>query len=153
MRVMFNKLMIAASLAFCFSIGVAAQSVSGSLPAATRGKAVRAAVVLNIPSGLHVNSSRPGSEYAIATSIRPSASRLKIGAVSYPRGRNRRFPFADAPVNVYQGRVVFPFTVTVPANYRGRSISVNVAVRYQACTDEVCYAPKTQNITLTARVK
>ena len=31
-------------------------------------------------------------------------------------------------------------------------VSVRVAVKYQACTDEVCYPPKTKEVTLTARV-
>jgi len=43
--------------------------------------------------------------------------------------------------------------VTVPRNYRGKTVSVRAVVRYQACTDEVCYSPKTQTINLTAQVK
>jgi hypothetical protein len=56
-------------------------------------------------------------------------------------------------INVYEGRVNFPFTVTVPENFKGNTVRVNVAVRYQACTEEVCYPPKTKNVTLTARVR
>jgi DsbC/DsbD-like thiol-disulfide interchange protein len=132
-----------------------AQSVSGSIGNGTvsKGKAARAVVVLDIPAGLHTNSNRPGSEYAIATTVRPSASGVTIGRVSYPPGRNKRFAFSDRPLNIYSGKVRFPFTVTVPANYRGSTVAVNVAVRYQACTDEVCYPPKTQNITLRANVR
>ena len=56
-------------------------------------------------------------------------------------------------INIYEGRVTIPFTVRVPANFRGNTVTVRAAVRYQACTDEVCYPPRTQNITLTARVR
>lgn len=129
-------------------------SVSGSIAngTVTRGTAARATVTLNIPGGLHTNSSRPGGEYAIPTTVRASSKDAKIGAVSYPRGTNRKFEFSEKPLNVYEGRVRFGFNVTVPATFRGRTIKVNVSVRYQACTNEVCYAPKTKQITLTATV-
>ena len=61
-------------------------------------------------------------------------------------------PLGAYMANVYEGRTTFPFTVTVPASFRGNTIRVTVAVRYQACTDEVCYPPRTKNLVLTARV-
>ena len=133
---------------------VSAQSVSGSIAggAVTRGKAARATVVLSIPGGLHVNSNRPNSEYAVATVVRASAPGVKIGPVSYPRGKNRKFSFSENTINVYEGRTSFGFNITVPTTFRGNRVSVRVAVKYQACTDEVCYPPKTKEVTLTARV-
>jgi hypothetical protein len=131
-----------------------AQSVSGSLGTVTKGKAGRATVTLSLPGGLHANSHNPNSEYAIATVVRASSTRgVKIGAVSYPRGHNRKFQFSETPINVYEGRVPFTFTVTVPKNFAGTSVRVNVSVRYQACTEEVCYSPKTKSISLTAAVR
>ncbi len=134
--------------------GVNAQTVSGSIGNGTvkRGKAVRATVVLDIPGGLHANSNRPGSEYAIPTTVRASAKGVRIGAVTYPRGRNRKFGFSEDSINVYEGRAAFGFTVTVPANYKGSTVRINTTVRYQTCNDEVCYPPKSKQVTLTARV-
>ena len=133
---------------------VNAQSVSGSFPGGTvtRGKAARATVVLSIPGGLHVNSNRPNSEYAVATVVRASSPGLKIGPVSYPRGKNRKFSFSENTINVYEGRTSFGFNVTVPPTFRGNRISVRVSVKYQACTDEVCYPPKTKTATISASV-
>ncbi len=132
-----------------------AQSVSGSIAngTVTRGTAARATVVLSIPGGLHVNSSRPGSEYAIPTSVRASAKGVRVGAVVYPRGKNRKFEFSEGTINVYEGRTAFNFPVTVPAGHRGPTVNVNVTVRYQACTNEVCYPPTSKQIKLTARVR
>jgi thiol:disulfide interchange protein len=143
--------LMAAAAAFS---NTSAQSVSGSIAggAVTRGKAARATVVLSIPGGLHVNSNRPNSEYAVATVVRASAPGVKIGPVSYPRGRNRKFSFSENTINVYEGRTSFGFNITVPTTFRGNRVSVRVAVKYQACTDEVCYPPKTKEVTLTARV-
>ncbi len=143
--------LMAAAAAFS---NISAQSVSGSIAggAVTRGKAARATVVLSIPGGLHVNSNRPNSEYAVATVVRASAPGVKIGPVSYPRGKNRKFSFSENTINVYEGRTSFGFNITVPTTFRGNRVSVRVAVKYQACTDEVCYPPKTKEVTLTARV-
>ncbi len=144
-------------IAICFfAVGSAgAQTVTGSLGSGTigRGDSSRGRVVLSIPGGLHVNSSRPASEYAIPTVVTVRGPRgVRISGVTYPRGKNRKFQFSENLINVYEGRTSFPFTVTVPANFRGNTIRINVAVRYQACTDEVCYPPKTKNLVLTARV-
>ncbi len=149
-----------AFLALVFIIGgvvtsANAQTITASIPGGivTKGKAARATVLLNIPGGLHVNSNRPDSEYAIATTVRASASGARVGPVSYPRGKNRKFQFSESSINVYEGRVLITFPVTVPANYRGGSVKVDVAVRYQACTEEVCYPPRTKTVSINARVR
>ena len=137
------------------SLSASGQSVSGSIAngTVTRGKAARATVYLSLPGGLHANSSRPGSEYAIPTTVRPSARGIRLSAVNYPRGKNRKFSFSNDTINVYEGRTAFTFTVTVPATYKGNTITVRVPVKYQACTDEVCYPPTTKSVNLTARVQ
>jgi DsbC/DsbD-like thiol-disulfide interchange protein len=147
-------LVFAAAIVIAAGLTVNAQSVTGSIAngTVTRGKAARATVYLSLPGGLHANSSRPGSEYAVPTTVRPSARGIRLGAVNYPRGKNRKFSFSNDTINVYEGRTAFTFTVTVPANYKGNTISVRVPVKYQACTDEVCYPPTTKTVNLTARV-
>lgn len=145
------------SLAFIFLIGGIAHAqtvpVSGNLGTVKRGGTTRGSIVLNIPGNLHVNSNRPNSEYAIPTSVRLSATGGKVSGAIYPRGRNKKFGFSEDTLNVYEGRTTISFNVTVPKNYRGNTVNVRAVVRYQACTDEVCYAPKNQTINLTARVK
>lgn len=137
------------------AIVASAQTVSGSIAngSVARGGSARGSIVLNIPGGLHVNSNRPNSEFAIPTTVTLTATGGSVSGVTYPRGKNRKFQFSSDTINVYEGRVVFPFTVRVPAGYRGRTVTVRAAVRYQACTDEVCYPPRTRNLTITARVK
>jgi DsbC/DsbD-like thiol-disulfide interchange protein len=129
-----------------------AQTISGTLPAVKRGGTTKGTIVMSIPGGLHVNSYRPNSEYAIPTIVRITGAGLKFGAVNYPRGKNRKFGFSEDSINVYEGRTTFTFNVTVPANFKGNTIKIRAVVRYQACTDEVCYPPKSKEITLTARV-
>jgi len=138
-----------------FAAAVCAQSISGSVSGGTvsRGGSARGVITMSIPGGLHVNSNRPSSEYSIPTTVSVTGRGVKVGRVSYPRGANRKFGFSETPINVYQGTVRFPFTVSVPANYRGRTVTLRAVVRYQACTNEVCYPPKNKEITFTARVR
>jgi len=143
------------SFAFAFAAEANAQSVSlsGSIQKFVRGGTTKGTVTMSIPGNLHVNSNRPGSEYAIPTTLRVTGAGVKFGAVTYPRGRNRKFEFSDNSLNVYEGRVTFTFNVIVPQNYKGNTIRVRVTVRYQACTNEVCYPPTSKTINLTAQVK
>lgn len=154
-----KKSLFSAILALAFIIlagGFAetnAQTINGSIGTVKRGGSVRGTIVMDIPGGLHVNSNRPGSEFAIPTTVKVSAAGAKVGGVSYPRGKNRKFGFSNDALNVYEGRAVFTFNLTVPENFKGNVIKVRAVVRSQACTDEVCYAPKNKEITLSANVR
>ena len=130
------------------------QTVKGSMASGTvkRGTSASGTITLEIPEGRHVNSNRPSSEYLIATVVMLSAKGLKIGAVKYPKGEDRTFKFTTRTLNVYEGTVSFPFKITVPRSYKGKTISITAKVEFQACTDEVCYPPDSETITLTAAV-
>lgn len=152
------KLKLFGSLFAFFVLGVvsaAAQSVSGSIAGGqiARGGSAKGSIVLSIPGGLHVNSNRPASEYSIPTTVRLSGAGLRLSGPTFPRGVNRKFQFSENTINVYEGTVRFPFTVRVPAGFKGDTVRVRAVIRYQACTDEVCYPPRTKEITLTARVR
>jgi hypothetical protein len=131
-----------------------AQTVSGAIArgVARRGATTQGTVVLDIPKELHVNSFRPRSEYAIPTTVRVSGNGVNVGAVTYPPGENRKFQFSEEPINVYEGTVFFWFAVTVPQNYKGKTIEVKAVVHFQACTTEVCYPPRNKEVTINARV-
>ncbi len=107
-KYLLNAILIAA---FGFFDGiffdVNAQTVSGSIGngAVLRGGSAKGSIILNIPGGLHVNSSRPNSEYAIPTTVRLIGTGVQAVGISFPRGKNRRFQFSDESINVYEGRV------------------------------------------------
>src|SRR5580765_24848 len=142
----FSLAILSIGIFLCAGASVNSQTIAGSIGNGTvaRGASAKGSVVLSIPGGLHVNSSRPNSQYAIATNVRVSGQGVKTSAIRYPSGRNRKFSFSENEINVYESRTVFPFSVTVPANYSGDSIKVRAVVKYQACTEEVCYPPKTK---------
>jgi DsbC/DsbD-like thiol-disulfide interchange protein len=151
-----KKLLIATIvLLAAAAVQVSAQTVSGSISKGrvSKGRTAKGTVVLRIPKGLHVNSYRPDNKNLIPTKVTVTGSGVSAYGVTYPPGKKRKFSFSDKPLTVYEGKVYFGFKVKVPGKYRKRTIRVKAAVRYQACTDEVCYAPKTKTVWITARVR
>src|SRR5690242_1611412 len=78
-----------------------------SVDPAQQGSTFQAAVVLDIPGDLHVNSNRPGQKFLIPTTVKVSAPQgFRVTPVTYPRAATRRFRFSDQPLSVYEGRAV-----------------------------------------------
>ncbi|HEX8292577.1 MAG TPA: protein-disulfide reductase DsbD N-terminal domain-containing protein [Pyrinomonadaceae bacterium] len=123
-----------------------------SVDRAQQGSSFQAAVVMDIPGGLHVNANRPLGKYSVPTVVKVDAPRgFRVTPVTYPRGSVRTFSFggSDATrIAVYEGRAIFRFNVSVPANQPFGVENVRVSVRFQSCTDEVCYPPATRNLDL-----
>ncbi len=89
-----------------------------SMDRAQRGRMLQAAVVMDIPSGYHVNSNRPTGKYLIPTSVKVNGPiGVRVGAIIYPRAIMRSFSFTDQKLSVFEGRAVMRFNVSVPANF------------------------------------
>jgi DsbC/DsbD-like thiol-disulfide interchange protein len=126
-------------------------SINGFFAAdkAQRGRTVQAAVVVDIPSGYHVNGNKPLGKYAIPTVLRIEApGGVKISPIMYPRASVRSFSFSQEQLAVYEGRVVMRFNVTIPANFDQGVTELRARLRYQSCTEDICYQPETRDITM-----
>ena len=98
-------------------------------------------VTLRIREGYHINANAPLQQF-----LTPTELLLRDGpglelTVAYPQGRNRRFMFADEMLTVYED------TVELEANIRAtgpipRDVEPKLVVRYQACTEQACMAPR-----------
>jgi DsbC/DsbD-like thiol-disulfide interchange protein len=120
---------------------------------AQRGRTLQAAVVLDIPSGFHINSNRPLAKFLIPTALKVEApGGIRVGPVSYPRAVVRSFSFSPDKLSVYEGRAVLRFNVTVPDNFSTGVTELRVRVKYQSCNDEACFPPTTRTITMPIAV-
>jgi thiol:disulfide interchange protein DsbD len=131
-------------------------NVSGSLAPdkIKKGRVVRGAVTIDIPSGLHVQSNRPLDKYLIATKLDlETPSGMKAGPVAYPRALMRNLKFSKSAVAVFEGRAVLRFNVTVPANYNGSSGEIKGKLRFQACNDDSCFPPQTREVKMWLNVE
>lgn len=131
-------------------------NVSGSIAPekVKKGRTVRASVVMDIPSGLHVQSSKPLDKFLVATKLDvETPSGMRVGPISYPRAIMRKLKFSKGNVAVYEGRAVIRFPVTVPANYGGSSGEIKGKLRFQACNDESCFPPVTREVKMWLNVE
>jgi hypothetical protein len=116
---------------------------------AQRGRTVQAAIVMEIPRDFHVNANKPLGKYAVPTTVRVEApGGIKVSPVTFPRSTVRSFSFSQEKLAVYENRVVMRFSVTIPANYEPGVVELRARVKYQSCTNEVCFPPVTRDVTM-----
>lgn len=115
---------------------------------AQKGRIVRAAVVLEVPDGYHINANKPLGKYAIPTTLKIEApDGVTVGPIVFPRAVVRKLKATNnESLAVYEGRAIMRFNVTVPANYGDGWLNLRAKVRYQSCNDDVCFPPKSQEI-------
>ncbi|HSE15920.1 MAG TPA: protein-disulfide reductase DsbD domain-containing protein [Pyrinomonadaceae bacterium] len=131
-------------------------NVSGSVAPdkIKKGRIVRATVVMDIPNGLHVQSSKPLDKFLVPTKLDvETPSGMQVGPISYPRPLMRKLKFSKGAVAVYEGRALIRFNVTVPANYSGGSGEIKGKLRFQACNDESCFPPVTREVKMWLNVE
>ena len=131
-------------------------NVSGSLAPdkVKKGRIARASVVMEIPSGLHVQSSKPLDKFLVATKLDvETPSGMKVGPISYPRALMRKLKFSKGMVAVYEGKAVIRFNVTVPPGYSGGSGDIKGKLRFQACNDDACFPPVTREVKMWLNVE
>jgi hypothetical protein len=120
---------------------------------AQRGRSIQAAVVMEIPRDFHVNGNKPLGKYAVPTTLKVEASGgIRVGPVQYPRATVRSFSFSQERLAVYEGRVVMRFNINIPAGFDQGVTELRVRLRYQSCTDEVCFPPQNRDITMPIAV-
>jgi len=131
-------------------------NVSGSVAPdkVKKGRVVRATVVMDIPSGLHVQSNKPLDKFLVATKLDvETPSGMNVGPITYPRALMRKLKFSKNTVAVYEGKSMIRFNVTVPANYSGGSGEIKGKLRFQACNDESCFPPITREVKMWLNVE
>lgn len=115
---------------------------------------VESAVIirLEMAPGLHVYG-EPLPEGFIPTTVQVQAEGARIGPPRYPKTKSLAFPALGVTLPVWEGvgEIRVPITLGRVEKNAG-PLPVAVEVRYQACSDRLCYPPKTARLTLNAPV-
>jgi hypothetical protein len=130
--------------------------VTGSLSPnkIARGRTVQGTIVMDVPSGYHVNSNRPLEKFLIATQLTIEAPNgVRVGPVVYPRALLRSLKFSKSKVSVFEGRTTMRFSATVPRNFSGNSAELKARLRFQSCNDDTCFPPQTREVKLWLNVE
>lgn len=139
-----------------FSFQVKSQTifVTGSIKkeSVKLGKIGTGTITLSIPHELHINSNNPTTEFMIPTKVELKSDEVQIEKTIYPKGKNRKFDFSETPINIYDGEVKIEFSFSVPKKLKTKNIKINAVIKYQACTEEVCYQPQKEEFILETQI-
>jgi len=119
-----------------------------------RGSAVQAKIPLSVESGFHVNSNKPAEEYLIPLKLTwTSTGALEGGQVEYPKPSLEKYEFADKPLSVLTGDFNLVASFKVAANAPAGPGAASGKLRYQACNNRACFAPKTVDVTVLYQIQ
>ena len=99
-------------------------------------------VTLEIDKAYHLNAHEVGNDALVPTTLALVGAESIPMKVDYPSGEDRQFPFADAPIRIYENRVVFEATIR-KIGPLGSDERPQLLLRYQACTERECLRPVT----------
>ena len=117
------------------------------------GSSFQVAVIGDLEKGWHVNAHQPTLEYLIPTELNlEPVEGLTFGEIQYPEAVRLKFAFADQELDVYEGRVIIRFPVSIAGGDTPGEKVIQGTFRYQACNDQVCLAPARQDVTIPIRV-
>ena len=119
-----------------------------------RGRSVKGSVEMEIPAGLHVQSSKPLDKFLVPTKLEIEAPQgVRVSAPIYPRAVLRNLKFSKGKVAVYEGKATIRFNVAIPASFNGNSAELKGRLRFQACNDESCFPPVTREVKIWVNVE
>lgn len=119
-----------------------------------RNASVQVKIPLSVRSGYHVNSNKPREEYLIPLRLTwTSTGALEGGTVTYPTPSIEKYEFAEQPLSVYSGSFDLVAHFKVKPDATAGPGAVSGKLRYQACSDRACYAPKTVDITVLYQIQ
>jgi DsbC/DsbD-like thiol-disulfide interchange protein len=161
MKYVFGVMVLVSAFLVCDHYTVQAQTtpprVDIKLVLATNkvqaGRLINASLIVDIPSGYHMNAHEPISRFALPTKIEvPLPEGYKLGPISYPRAVVRKFGFSDERLGVYEKHAVIRFSLRIPAKERERTTTLKAILNYQSCSNEVCFPPRKQEATVVFKV-
>ena len=105
----------------------------------TGGASARLSLRVRLPENVHVQSDRPRDPSLIATALTLSPPPgVTVTRVTYPAASDLVQPGRPEPLAVFSGEFVIAIDVTMTGS---APVTVPGQLRYQACTDRVCFAP------------
>jgi hypothetical protein len=135
-------------LALPWTLAAQTELLTVSAPPATGKKSEPFVVRVNaqLKAGLHCNTNKPNDELLIPLKLTLDKGGFDVVKIDYPAGKNEKYSFSDQPLNVYSG--AFSIGVTLKAQ-PGTPAGLAMAggkLRYQACSDTMCFPPKTVDV-------
>jgi len=120
-------------------VSVAAKTQQdGVLPGGT----MRAAIVITVQDGWHINSSKPHEKLLIPTALKlEPLEGVTVTEIIYAPGVDQKFSFSEQPMSVYDHESPIGITVQVAETAAPGALTLKGSLRVQACNDKSCLGP------------
>ena len=118
------------------------------------GESGEATVRVTVQTGYHINANPPTYPYLKATTLEIApADGVVPGAISYPKPLDKKFPFAEKSLAVYEGETDLKANLKTDKMARAGERSIPATLSIQACDDQVCYPPGKLKVALPVNIK
>jgi hypothetical protein len=110
-----------------------------------RGATASTKIKVNVRPGFHCNTNTPSDDYLIPLKLSfvPGTTGVEATTIAYPKGKDEKYSFSNKPLNVYSGEFEITATFKAAADAKRGVEKVTGKLRFQACNDSMCFAPKT----------
>lgn len=120
---------------------------------AKKGTVATVTFKATLPPGFHANSNTPTDDYLIPLMLKWTGGPLQADGITYPKAAMEKYSFSDKPLSVVTGEFTISTKFRIPANAPAGPSAENGTLRYQACNDRMCFAPKTVPVTIAVNIE
>jgi len=107
------------------------------------GETFKAAVILKVQAGYHINDNAPLDEFMFPTSVSiEDGPEFEVVEIYYPAGRRARFSYSEAELGVYDGETVLGVLLKAKDGLAPGAKILKAVLSYQACDNASCLPPK-----------
>ena len=107
------------------------------------GETFKAAVILKVQAGYHINDNAPLDEFMFPTSVSiEDGPEFEVVEIYYPTGRRARYSYSEMELAVYDGEAVLGVLLKAKDGLAPGAKTLNVILSYQACDNTSCLPPK-----------
>lgn len=107
------------------------------------GETFKAAIVLKVEPGYHINDNAPLDEFLVPTTLAfDDNPGLEVVEIYYPSGHRGRFAYSQAELMVYEGEAVLGALLKAKAGIPAGPLKLKARLSYQACDNTSCMPPK-----------
>jgi hypothetical protein len=116
------------------------------------GGTLEARLGVELRSGYHVNSNTPAEAYLIPLRLTWNPAPLAAAEVLYPKPKMERYSFSKVPLSVFTGDFSILTRFKVPSDAPAGPATLTGRLRYQACNDRMCLAPKNLDVKVQVEI-
>ena len=107
------------------------------------GEAVKAAILLKVQGGYHINDNAPRDEFLVPTTLTfDEIPGLEVVEIYYPAGRRARYAYSQMELSVYEGEAILGAIIKIGPGTAAGPLKLKGALSYQACDNASCLPPK-----------